>query len=227
MEVKLKMKVNEMIEVIEREKIIAIVRGVEREKLIPLAEAMYRGGIRLIECTYNAEGKIKDEYIAENIGMLSEHFCGRMLVGAGTVLTERQVELTKAAGGGFIISPDTSPEVIRKTKELSLVSIPGALTPTEVSLAHRCGADLVKVFPVSHMGGADYIRTLSAPLSHVKLLAVGGVSTQNMSDYLKAGAVGVGIGSGVVNKKMIDEGNYEGIERLAREYTEAVMSSEE
>ena len=77
------------------------------------------------------------------------------------------------------------------------------------------------------MGGADYIKTLSAPLSHVKLLAVGGVSAQNMSDYLKAGAVGVGIGSGVVNKKMIDEGNFEGIERLAREYTEAVMSSEE
>ena len=132
---------NEVIKTIEKEKIITIVRGVKREDLIPLAEAMYKGGIRLMEITYDATGKTPDEETAENIKMLAEHFKGRMFIGAGTVIRENQVELTKEAGGMFIISPDTYEGVIKKTRELSLVSIPGALTPTEIQTAHRAGAD--------------------------------------------------------------------------------------
>ena len=104
-----------VINTILKEKIITIVRGVSREKLIPLAEAMYDGGIRLIECTYDAAGKISDEEIASGIKALVEHFGGKMTVGAGTVLTEKQVELTEKAGGKFIISPDTDPAVIQRT----------------------------------------------------------------------------------------------------------------
>ena len=106
------------IEKIKESKIIVIVRGVAKEKLLPLAEAMYAGGIRLLECTYDASGKITDEEIAANIEMLSKHFVGRMLIGAGTVLTEKQVALTEAAGGKFIISPDTNVKVIKKTIQL-------------------------------------------------------------------------------------------------------------
>ena len=119
-----------VIEAIEREKIIVIVRGVAADKLIPLAEAMYEGGIRLLEVTYSADGSVSDEETAKNIEMLSKHFEGRMYIGAGTVITEKQVELTKKAGGKFIISPDTYENVIRKTRELDMVSMPGALTPT-------------------------------------------------------------------------------------------------
>ena len=207
------------IEKIKEGKIIVIVRGVARENLIPLAEAMYAGGIRLLECTYDASEKIPDEEIAANIEMLAKHFEGRMLIGAGTVIRERQVVLTKSAGGKFIISPDTNAEIIKKTKELGLVSIPGAITPTEVAFAYRTGADFVKLFPIDLYGGAKYIKTLRAPLSHIPLLAVGGVNPDNMAEFLSAGAVGLGIGSGVVDKKLIEEGNFEKITELAKRYT--------
>lgn len=209
------------VKTIDENKIIVIVRGVDRDKLIPLCEAMYDGGIRLVECTYDSRGEIHDGDIAENIRLLSEHFDGRMLIGAGTVLTERQVELTQAAGGKFIISPDTCEAIIKKTRELGLVSIPGALTPTEVESAHRYGADFVKIFPVNYMG-VEYIKDLKAPLSHIKMLAVGGVTPDNMTEYFDAGASGVGIGSGIVNKKLIADGKFGAITPLAKNYTEKV-----
>lgn len=203
---------------IQKEKIITIVRGVAKEKIIPLAQAMYDGGIRLIECTYDASGQVSDEETASNIEMLVKHFGDEMVVGAGTVLTENQVELTKKAGGKFIISPDTNSDVIKKTKELGLVSIPGALTPTEIAAANRMGADFVKIFPVGSMG-YNYIKDVKAPLSNVKLLAVGGVDENNMKNYFDAGACGIGIGSGIVKKKMIDDNDFEGITALAKLYT--------
>ena len=210
---------NNIIESVKKNKIIVIVRGVAKEKLIPLAEAMYNGGIRLIECTYQANGSISDEEIADNIKMLAEYFGDKMYVGAGTVLTKKQVELTKKAGGKFIISPDANEEVIRYTKEIGLISMPGALTPTEIAAAKRAGADFVKVFPID-VYGPSYIKAVKAPLSNVELLAVGGITINNINDYLSAGAVGVGIGTGIVNKGMIESGNFEGITRLAKEYTE-------
>lgn len=206
------------IKIIQKEKIITIVRSVETEKLLPLAQAMYDGGIRLIECTYDASGIVTDEETASNIKMLVQYFGDKMTVGAGTVLTEKQVELTKMAGGKFIISPDTNPDVIRKTKELGLVSIPGALTPTEIAYANRLGADFVKIFPVGSMG-YNYIKDVKAPLPNIKIFAVGGVDENNMKNYFDAGACGVGIGSGIVKKKKIDDNDFEGITALAKLYT--------
>lgn len=210
-----------IIDSVLKEKLIVIVRGVERENLIPLAEAMYKGGIRLLEITYSADGSVSDEDTASNIKMLAEHFEGRMFIGAGTVLTEKQVELTAAAGGEFIISPDSYPEVIKKTRELDMVSMPGALTPSEIQIALRAGADFVKLFPINNMG-VEYVKAVKAPLSHVKLLAVGGVDENNIQDFLKAGACGFGIGSGIINKKMIADGDYDSITALAEKYTAAV-----
>lgn len=211
----------EIIEAIEREKVITIVRGVESDKLIPLAEAMYDGGIRLLEITYSANGSVSDEDTAKNIEMLSQHFGDRMFIGAGTVITEKQVELTKKAGGKFIISPDTCEAVIKKTCELDMVSMPGALTPTEIQNAHRYGADFVKLFPITNMG-VEYVKAVKAPLSHIKLLAVGGINENNMADYLKAGVCGFGVGSNIVNKKLIDAGNYSEITELAKKYTKVI-----
>lgn len=206
---------------IEQEKIIVIVRGVESEKLIPLAEAMYDGGIRLIEITYSANGAVSDEQTAANIKMLAEHFDGRMYIGAGTVITPEQVKLTKRAGGKFIISPDTYDGVIKKTCELDMVSMPGALTPSEVQQAHRAGADFVKLFPVTNLG-SNYIKAIKAPLSHIRFMAVGGINENNMGEYLKAGVCGFGIGSNIVNKKMLDENDFNGITELAKKYKAAL-----
>ncbi len=207
----------EVISSVEKYKMIVIVRGVESEKLIPLAEAMYEGGIRLLEITYSANGKVSDEETAENIKKLTGHFGDRMFIGAGTVLTTKQVELTAEAGGKFIISPNVSREVIEKTAELGLVSMPGALTPTEICNAHDFGADFVKLFPITNMG-PDYVKAVKAPLSHIKLLAVGGIDENNMETYLKAGVCGFGVGSNIIDKKMLQNSDYKGITELAKKY---------
>lgn len=210
-----------VIQTIDKEKIIVIVRGVVREKLIPLAEAMYAGGIRLLEVTYSANGSVSDEDTAENIRILVEHFKDRMYIGAGTVLTEKQVELTAQAGGMFIISPDTYPEVIRKTREIGLVSIPGSITPSEMQTAYRNGADFIKIFPIINLG-SSYVKALKAPLSHLKMLAVGGVDENNMTEYLKAGVNGFGLGSNIIDKKKIAENDWAGITSLAQKYVALV-----
>lgn len=209
------------IDTILKEKIIVIVRGIGREKLLQFAEAAYKGGIRLLECTYDATGNTPDEAIAANIEMLAKHFEGKMLIGAGTVLTEKQVELTKNAGGKFIISPDTCPEVIKETKKLGLVSIPGAFTPSEAVIAHKAGADFVKLFPITSMG-PKYLKDIKAPLSHIRFLAVGGINADNITEYLSVGACGVGIGSDIANKKLIEANNFDAIEENARRYVKQI-----
>jgi len=212
---------SKVIKSIEENKIIVIVRGVDKENLIPLAEAMYEGGIRLLEITYSATGAVSDEETAANIRMLSDHFEDRMFIGAGTVLSTNQVKLTRDAGGKFIISPDTCKEVIELTSQLGLVSMPGALTPTEIQAAHRFGADFVKLFPVTSLG-TEYVKAVKAPLSHIRLLAVGGVDENNMTDYLKAGVSGFGIGSSIVDKKLVASRDYGKITELAKEYVKVV-----
>lgn len=204
-------------------KIVVIVRGVKKEDLIPLAQAMYDGGIRLLELTFDATGKVSDEETASNIKMLSDYFEGKMYIGAGTVLTEDQVRLTKENGGKFIISPDANIDVIKYTKELELVSMPGALTPTEIQAAHRAGADFVKLFPITNMG-SGYVKAVAAPLSHIKLIAVGGVDASNMAEFLSAGAVGFGLGSNIVNKKLIQEGKFDAITELAKQCVSAIKA---
>ncbi len=212
-----------IIEATQNEKIIVIVRGVKKEKLVPLAEAMYEGGIRLLEVTFCADGKVKDEETAENIQMLAKHMKGKMYIGAGTVLSPTQVELTSRAGGGFIISPDTNEAVIKKTRALGLVSCPGALTPTEMQAAHRAGADFVKLFPITNLG-ESYVKAVCAPLSHLRILAVGGVNEGNMAAYLKGGVSGFGIATNIVNKALLEKEDYAGICALARKYVEAVKA---
>ena len=205
----------EVINLIEKEKIIVIVRGIDKEDLIPLAQAMYDGGIRLLEVTYSANGSVSDEQTAENIKLLSDYFGDKMTIGAGTVLTEKQVELTFKAGGKFIISPDSYDKVIKKSLELGLVSIPGALTPTEIQSAYRAGADFIKLFPITNLG-ISYFKAVKAPLSHVKFLAVGGNDEKIMNDYLKAGVCGFGIGSNIVDKKLIKAKQFDKITQLAK-----------
>ena len=208
----------EVVKEILKEKIIVIVRGVDRPRLLKFAEALYRGGIRLMEVTYTEDKPETDKDTAETIRALAEQMGGRMQVGAGTVTRREQVDLTRAAGGTFIISPDTNPDVIAYTKKQGLVSIPGALTPTEIALAHRSGADFVKLFPVSAFGAA-YVKAVKAPLSGVRLLAVGGVCAENLLSYAAAGVSGFGIGftSGIATKEEIERCDSDAVTEKARE----------
>lgn len=217
------MNKQEIIKRIEEEKIIVILRGYGYEDLYKTVAAMHKGGIRCCEVTYDSLGTITDEQTASHIASLCRDFPD-MLVGAGTVLTEKQVELTAKAGGKFIISPDTNPDVIKKTVEMGLVSIPGSLTPTEATLAHRSGADFVKLFPNGEMK-PTYLKALVAPLSHIKFLAVGGVDTTNIAEMLKMGARGVGIATGIANKKLVLAGKFDEITELARQYVAAAKEN--
>ena len=210
-------------DLIKNEHMIVIVRGVKSEQLIPLAEAMYAGGVRLLEVTYSADGRVSDEETAKNIGALVQHFGDRMQIGAGTVLTTKQVALTAAAGGKYIISPNGNPAVIKATREAGLISIPAAYTPTEIEAAYECGADFVKLFPVTALGPA-YVKAVRGPLSHIPLLAVGGVDLSNLADYAKAGVSGFGIGGNIVDKKMLEAGDYQAITELAKQYVSTIKS---
>ena len=209
------------IQAIKQHKLIAIVRGLSGDDLIRTAEALYCGGVRLLEVTFDQSGKIPDSETANNISLLKKNFEGKLLIGAGTVMSEAQVLTAKEAGAEYIISPDVSEAVIKKTKELGLVSIPGALTPTEVVSAYTYGADFVKLFPAGDIG-LSYIKSIKAPLSHIPMLAVGGVTIGNIRDFLDAGLSGVGIGSAIVNKSLIKNGDFDGLTELAREFTKQI-----
>lgn len=209
------------IEAIKCEKLIVIVRGISGDKLIPLAEAMYNGGIRLLELTYSADRSIDDIDTAKSVRSLCEHFGDEMYIGSGTVLTEKQVCLTKEAGGQFIISPNINASVVKKTLELGMVSIPAAFSPSEIMTAHDHGADFVKLFPITNLG-PEYVKAIRAPLSHIDMLAVGGVDLDNIPIYKKSGVCGFGIGSNITDKKMIAEGDWQGITELAKRYCAAV-----
>ena len=207
----------QVVEAIEQGKIMVIIRGKDYETLENITDAIYKGGIRCCEVPFDSTGKTSDEQTADNISKLVKKFPD-MASGAGTVLREGQVELAAKAGAKFIVAPDVNCEVIKKTKELNLVSIPGALTPSEATLAHRTGADFVKLFPNSEVN-LSYLKALIAPLSHIKFLAVGGVNANNLKDYIAAGAKGVGVATAIADKKAIIAGDYEKITQLAKEFT--------
>lgn len=211
----------QVLQAVEKEKIIAIVRGIESEKCLKVAQALYDGGIRLMEITYNQKVPESWETTAKAIGAIAEEFKGRMFVGAGTVTTPELVELTAKNGGLFIISPDTNETVIRKTRELGLVSMPGAFTPTEVLRAHDAGADVVKLFPAGSMG-TGYLKAICAPISHVKIMAVGGINENNAADFMAAGAVGIGVGGNLANKTWIENGEFYKITDIAKALVAAV-----
>lgn len=213
--------VKDVIKSIYENKIIVIVRGVSFEVLLPLAKALYGGGIRLLEITFSADGRVSDNETAEQIKMLSDNLGDRMYVGAGTVISEKQAELAHEAGARFIISPNTNPRVIAKTCELQMVSIPGAYTPSEAEEAVEAGADFVKIFPAVNLG-SGYIKALRAPLCHIPFLAVGGITAENIPEYLNAGVCGFGIGANIVKRDLIESAKYDEIGRLAEKYAAAV-----
>lgn len=203
---------------IEKHKVIAICRRVYGEDLLRLAEALSAGGVKLIEVTFDQSDPACLEKTAHSMEMLRSHLEGAIRFGAGTVLTTAQVEAARVAGGEYIISPNTDPEVITHTKALGMVSIPGAMTPTEILAAHKYGADFVKLFPASDLG-LSYMKAISAPISHVKLLATGGVTEENFCAYLQAGFIGAGVSGRLCDKNQIAGKNFQELTRRARAFS--------
>ena len=209
------------LEYVQQRKVVAIVRGLSPEHIVRLGHAFEEGGIGLMEVTYNQRAPETWVDTANAIEAVEKEFGDRLLVGAGTVITLEQVRMTYEAGGHYLVTPTTQPEIIRAGKALGLGLYPGAFTATEILEAYNAGADAVKVFPVGNLG-PGYIKALKAPLSHIPLMAVGGVNDKNAGEFMKAGCVGVGVGGNLVNKEWIENGEWGRITDLARAYMEAV-----
>lgn len=194
-------------------KVVAIVRGISGD-YVQLARALYDGGIRAMEVTFDLKNPDTFEKTTGAIRQIRAAMDEKMAVGAGTVATPALAALAFTAGAQFIVSPDTDPSVIQRAKELGMCAMPGAMTPTEVKTAYDAGADFVKLFPASVLG-SEYIKAIRGPLGHVPLLAVGGVNEDNAASFIRAGCVGVGAGGNLVNRTWISEGQWTQISALA------------
>lgn len=210
-----------VLDTIKKEKFIAIARGIPPEDMPEVARAVYDGGVKLLEITFSQHLPDAIERTKKALSMVCDVMEGRMFIGAGTVLNTCQVRTAFEAGAKYIISPNTNPDVIQETKKLGMVSIPGAMTPTEIVFAWDNGADLVKLFPADDLG-YHYIRNILSPLSHIPIIATGGVNPETIPEYLSLGVTGVAAGITIIKPELVKERNFSEITRLARLHVEAV-----
>ena len=197
---------------IERVGLIPVLRARNAAQAHAVVQAMIAGGVTVVEVTMTVPGAL------DLLRELKAKYGSQLLLGAGTVTTAAEAQSTINAGAEFIVSPSLHPEVINITKTNGKLSIPGALTPTEVITAWRAGADYVKIFPCSAMGGASYLKSLLAPFPFLKLIPTGGVTLETAATFIHAGARALGVGSDLVNLTAIDEGRPEAITEAARAY---------
>ncbi|NLO35114.1 MAG: bifunctional 4-hydroxy-2-oxoglutarate aldolase/2-dehydro-3-deoxy-phosphogluconate aldolase [Clostridiaceae bacterium] len=190
-----------LIEQLEKNRVVAIVRHLPEDQLEPVFTALAEAGIRLIEVTMNSAGA------AEQISRAQRLLGERMLIGAGTVSTPDRAQAALAAGARFLVTPNLDLDVVAIARRQRCPVIPGVMTPTEMMTAVKAGVNVLKLFPASQLGPA-YVKDVLAPLDELKLVAVGGVTPQNSADWLKAGCIGVGMGSSLLPKALIDNRQY-------------------
>ncbi|WP_260288666.1 bifunctional 4-hydroxy-2-oxoglutarate aldolase/2-dehydro-3-deoxy-phosphogluconate aldolase [Peribacillus aracenensis] len=204
-----------ILEALNKEKIIAILRNVPEKKLDETAIALNRGGIKLIEVTMNSEGAL------QAINRWKSLFSNKMIIGAGTVLNLQMAKEAISAGADFLITPNLDEEVVSYSIDQGVVIWPGVMTPSEMVRAWEAGAEAVKLFPAGLLG-IDYIKDVKGPLDSIPIIATGGVNLQNIKTFLEAGVLGVGLGSSLVDKKLIEENCFDDLTNLARKYVTAV-----
>ena len=204
-------------QIIERVGLIPVLRARNPKQAHAVVEAMIAGGVTIVEVTMTVPSAV--DLVRE---LKREH--PTLLLGSGTVTTAQEAEDTIEAGAEFVVSPSFHPDVIAVTKAHKKLSIPGALTPTEIITAQRAGADYVKVFPCSAMGGASYLKSLLAPFPLLKLIPTGGVTIKTAEEFLRAGARALGVGGDLVNLAAIDEGKPEVITEAAKAYLQVLAT---
>jgi 2-dehydro-3-deoxyphosphogluconate aldolase / (4S)-4-hydroxy-2-oxoglutarate aldolase len=201
---------------IERVGLIPVLRAKNAQQAHAVVDAMIAGGVTVVEVTMTVPGAV------DLLKELKKEYGDKLLLGSGTVTNAKEAEATIEAGAEFVVSPSLHADVIEATRAAKKLSIPGALTPTEVITAHRAGADYVKIFPCSAMGGAPYLKALLAPFPFLKLIPTGGVTLATAESFLKAGARALGVGSDLVNLAAVDDGHPETITDAARAYLDAL-----
>ena len=203
------------------EKIIAIFRGIPEDKITECARAVYRGGIRIFEITFNPKDPDTICKTASAFERLYSEFGENVTLGAGTVVRGEYVTEAAKVGAKFIVSPTTDSKVIELTHKNGMLSIPGAFTPNEIANAYRLGADIVKIFPILS-DNITYLQTVISPLNYIPFIPTGGVNPSTARSFLDLGAVAVAAGATILTQRAVAEGDYGEIERNARAHADAV-----
>jgi 2-dehydro-3-deoxyphosphogluconate aldolase/(4S)-4-hydroxy-2-oxoglutarate aldolase len=196
--------------------LVPVLRATSAKEAMTIADAIIAGGVTVLEVTMTVPGAIQ---VMEE---LVKHNSDKLLVGAGTVLDPETARACMLAGAQFVVSPALDVRTIELCRRYSVPVIPGALTPTEIVTAWQAGADVVKVFPCSALGGAKYLKALQGPLPQILLIPTGGVSLGTAEEFLSAGAFALGVGSDLVDAKAAAEGRTEIITENARKYMDIV-----
>ena len=195
--------------------LVPVLRADSVEKALALAEAIAAGGVTVLEITMTVPGAMQ---VMRKLAETRPD----ILIGAGTVLDPETARMCILEGAQFVVSPALNVKTIEMCHRYSIAVLPGALTPTEIVTAWQAGADVVKVFPASAMGGASYLKSVKAPLPQVELIPTGGVSLATAHEFLAAGAFALGVGADLVDHKAMTEGRAHTITDTAKKYLEIV-----
>lgn len=209
----------EVLAKILEEGVVPVVRLSSATEAMEVSKAIREGGISVIEITMSVPGAL------DVMKEVTQRFGKEVLLGAGTILDPETARAALLSGAKFVVTPTLNLEVIKMCKRYSAVVIPGALTPTEILTAWEAGADLVKVFPISQVGGPSYLRAVLAPLPHIPLVPTGGVNAQNAGEFIKAGAAAIAAGGELVDKKAVAEKKYSVIVENARKFINEVQKA--
>lgn len=208
----------EILQQIKNVGLLAVIRGPSKDLTIKMVEALIKGGVTGIEVTYTTP------QAEEVVKALKASFGDDILLGMGTLTKPEQAESAKAAGANFLVSPVCEPELVKAMVKTGLVTMAGALTPTEIFQTHALGVDVIKVFPGS-LTGPKYIKAVHGPLPHIEMMPTGGVSKENIKDWFAAGAVAVGAGSALCPKNLALEGKFDEISKIAADFAAVVKAS--
>jgi 2-dehydro-3-deoxyphosphogluconate aldolase / (4S)-4-hydroxy-2-oxoglutarate aldolase len=214
------MKAN-VLELIAKTRLVAIIRLDDLSQAVQLSKALLAGGVIAQEFTLSNPKAL--DAMSEVKAALSEFSNGQATIGLGSVRTVNEAHAAIKAGAQFVVTPITKLDVIEVCKNSGVPIMPGAFTPTEIAAAHEAGADMVKVFPARTLG-PNYIKDVLAPMPYLKLMPTGGVDLENMASFFKAGAVSVGVGGNLLDKKAIEAGDWEQVSSIARQYAEAAKA---
>jgi 2-dehydro-3-deoxyphosphogluconate aldolase/(4S)-4-hydroxy-2-oxoglutarate aldolase len=195
--------------------VIAIMRAQSSEQLIAAADAIKAGGVKVIEVTMTTPGALSV------ISEATKRYGEEVLFGAGTVLDPETARAAILAGAGFIVSPTLSVKVIRLCNRYSIPVMPGCVTPTEMLTAWEAGADMIKLFPAD-TGGPDLVKAILAPLPQLQIIPVGGVDVNTAADFIRKGAVALGVGGSLINQKLLDSGDMAELARRAAAFVAEV-----
>jgi 2-dehydro-3-deoxyphosphogluconate aldolase / (4S)-4-hydroxy-2-oxoglutarate aldolase len=195
--------------------VVAVIRLHDASKLTAVVDALAAGGVRALEVTMTVPGAIR------LIEQIAPTLPSEFVLGAGTVLDPETARQAILAGARFIVGPVYNEAVVRLCHRYDIAAMPGCFSPTEILTAWEAGADIVKVFPATALG-PSYFKDVRGPLPQVRLMPTGGVSLANAGDWIRAGAVAIGVGTALVDGKAVAAGDYAAITASAKAFVDAV-----